>query len=55
MSSYYNINNILFHLVLIINLQSQSRLPRSGASEQELEKKIDAIGADVDAIIVAIC
>ena len=32
------------HMVLIINFQSQSRLPRSGASEQELEKKIDAIG-----------
>ena len=42
-----------FHPNLIINFQSQSRLPRMGASEQELEKKIDAIGTDVDAKIDA--
>ena len=43
----------LFIFILFINFQSQSRVPRNGASEQELEKKIDAIGTDVDADVDA--
>ena len=43
----------LFIFLLFINFQSQSRVPRNGASEQELEKKIDAIGTDVYADVYA--